>query len=31
MGEFDLTMGLSGCKAVDEIDRGALVHESELR
>jgi isopentenyl diphosphate isomerase/L-lactate dehydrogenase-like FMN-dependent dehydrogenase len=31
MAEFDLTMGLSGCKAVDEIDRGALVHESELR
>jgi isopentenyl diphosphate isomerase/L-lactate dehydrogenase-like FMN-dependent dehydrogenase len=29
--EFDLTMGLSGCKSVDEIDRGALVHESELR
>jgi lactate 2-monooxygenase len=30
MAEFDLTMGLSGCRSVEEIDRGALVHESEL-
>jgi lactate 2-monooxygenase len=30
VAEFDLTMGLSGCRNVDEISRDHLRHESEL-
>ena len=30
VAEFDLTMGLSGCRNVDEISRAHLRHESEL-
>ncbi len=30
IAEFDLTMGLSGCRTVDEITRDRLRHESEL-
>jgi len=29
--EFDLTMGLAGCRSVSEIDREAIVHEDSLR
>ena len=30
IAEFDLTMGLSGCRTVEEITRDKLRHESEL-
>ncbi len=30
LAEFDLTMGLSGCSSIDEIDREFVRHKSEL-
>ena len=30
IAEFDLTMGLSGCRSVDEINRDTVRHESDL-
>ncbi|HVS28830.1 MAG TPA: alpha-hydroxy-acid oxidizing protein [Solirubrobacteraceae bacterium] len=30
VADFDLTMGLAGCRSIAEIDRAALVHADEL-